>query len=228
MKRSCTTNPERRCADERDPVRVAVALVVGLALLAMALGVTLSGSPVAVLRTNRTPAFQIVAQTYKSAKACQAGEVVPAGTSAIRLSLESVAGPEVSVSALSGTHLLTSGVAGSGWTGAAVTVPVKPVARTTSHVQICFKLGKSKELVVIDGAPAGRAMAATDEGQLLGGRVRIEDLRASHSSWWSLASTVARRMGLGHAPSGTWTVLLLLALMGAAVATASWLTLKEL
>jgi cytochrome b len=34
-------------------------------------------------------------------------------------------------------------------------------------------------------------------------------------------------MGLGHAPSGAWVVLALLALMGAVIATSSWLVMKE-
>jgi hypothetical protein len=43
-----------------------------------------------------------------------------------------------------------------------------------------------------------------------------------------MAETVARHVGLGRAPSGTWVVLLLLIAMGAVLATASWLLLREL
>jgi hypothetical protein len=35
-------------------------------------------------------------------------------------------------------------------------------------------------------------------------------------------------MGLGHAPAGTWIVLLLAAVMAAVLAGASWLTVREL
>jgi hypothetical protein len=66
------------------------------------------------------------------------------------------------------------------------------------------------------------------EGEPLPGRIKIEYLRADHSSWWSAAQAVARRMGLGRAPTGTWIALLLTGLMGVVVVTASWLTLKEL
>ncbi len=55
--------------------------------------------------------------------------------------------------------------------------------------------------------------------------LRIEYLRPGPGSWWSLASAVARRMGLGRAPSGTWVALLPLALMSVAVALAAWLVL---
>jgi len=208
---------------------VGLTLAAGLALLAVAVGVVMSSSPVAVIGANSTLANGSLAQTYSAAGACQPGEDLPAGTSAIRLTLESDIGPRVGVRALSGTHVLTSGAVGSGWTGGSVTVPVRPVARTSSHVRICFEVGPTKELVAFIGAPTSPAVAATDsEGKALPGRIKIEYLRADRSSWWSVAPTVARRMGLGRAPAGTWIVLLLVALMGTAIAGASWLTLREL
>jgi hypothetical protein len=212
-----------------DRARVGLTLAVALALIAAALGVTLSGSPLVVAGESSTRARESLAETYGAAGACQAGEVLPAGTSAIRLTLSSVTGPRVKVSALSGARVLTSGAVGSGWTSGAVTVPVGPVARTASNVRICFSLGPTVEQVAIMGSPTSPAVAARgSEGAPLPGRIRIEYLRAGHSSWWSLASSVARRMGLGRAPAGTWIVLPLLALMGAVVLTASWLILREL
>src|SRR6202043_813748 len=65
--------------------------------------------------------------------------------------------------------------------------------------------------------------------QTTGGRApmfRVEYLRPGHSSWWSLASSVARRMGLGHAAAGTWIVFLLIALMITVVTLASRLILS--
>jgi 4-amino-4-deoxy-L-arabinose transferase-like glycosyltransferase len=206
-----------------------VALVAGLVLLVLAIGVTLSGSPMVVVHTNSITDGPSIAEAATDAGACQGGEVLPGGVSMIRLTLRSITGPRVSLTALSGTHVLTSGVVGSGWIGGSVAIPVKPVARTTSPVQICFRLGPTKEVVGIMGAPTSPAVAARSrEGKALPGRIRIEYLRADERSWWSVALVVARRIGLGRAASGSWIVLLLIALMAMVVAGASWLALKEL
>jgi hypothetical protein len=206
-----------------------VALAVGLLLMALAIVVTLSRSPLVLAGTNWVPDKGKLAETYSSAQACQTGEVLPVGTSAIRLTLESGVGPHLRVVVLSGAHVLTGGAVGSGWIGSAVTVPVKPVSRATANVRICFTFGRTGERVALVGSPTSPATAMRDnEGHALPGRITIEYLRPGHSSWWSLAHTVAIRMGFGRAPSGGWVVLPIIALMGAVVAVSSWLVLREL
>jgi hypothetical protein len=209
--------------------RTGIIFVAGLVLVAIAIAVTLSGSPVVVIHRNSNVAVGTFAETQSNAAACQDNEVLPGGTSMIRLSLTSDAGPNTSVSVLQDGHLLTSGSVGSGWTGGSVAVPVKAVDRTSEHVRVCFQLGPTTETVGIIGEHTGAAVAAFGkEGTTLAGRFRIEYLRRGSSSWWSEALMVARRMGLGRAPSGTWIVLPLLAVMCAVVAGASWLAVKEL
>jgi hypothetical protein len=191
--------------------------------------VTLSRSALVVVRANPTLANGVIATTYSAAEACQGGETLPAGTSAIRLTLTSDIGPRVGLRVLSGAYVTTAGAVGDGWTGGSVTVPVRPLAHTLASVRICFKLGPGAERVGIVGVPTSPRVAAKgSEGEALPGRFKIEYMRAGSSSWWSIAKTVARHIGLGHAPSGTWIALFLLALMGAVVATASWLTVREL
>jgi hypothetical protein len=209
--------------------RTGLTLVAGLALTAIALGVTLSGSPIEVLRKSSTRLPLELAETNSATGACQDGEELPAGTSAMRLGLKSTTGPRVSLTALSGARILTSGATGSGWSGASITVPVKAVARASPHARICFRLGPTVEGVGILGARTGSAVAArSPRGQILPGRFKIEYLREAPGSWWSEAPAVARRLGLGRAPSGAWIALLLIALMGAVVAGAAWLTLEQL
>ncbi len=210
-------------------MRVTLALGVGLALTAVAVAVTLSGSPTTLAGTNSVPFMGEVANTNGDASACQAGETLPAGTSAIRLSLEAVIAPSVSVQAVSGERVVARGVRGSGWTGGTVTVPVRPVVgRAVHNVTICFKLGPTREIVTIEGQLTKPAVAARGEGAALPGRMRIEYVRAGHSSWWSLALPTARRLGLGRAWAGSWVALLLATLMGAVVALCSWVLLREL
>ncbi len=208
--------------------RTAVALVTGLLVLALALVVALSGSPLVLARTNGVLEKEKLAETYSAARACQSGEILPAGISAIRLALESGVGPRLSVKVLSGTHTLTAGAVGSGWISSTVTVPVRPVSRAAANVRVCFVLGRTGERVALMGSPTSPTVAARDnEGRPLPGRITIEYLRPGNDSWWSLVHAVARRMGLGRAPSGGWIVLPLLAFMGTVVAISSWLVLRE-
>ncbi len=215
--------------DKSDAMRIGPALAVGLTLMAIAIGVTLTRSPPTVAWSDSTPLNGAIAQTKTSARACQGDETLPPGASAVRLSLFAVYGPRLSVAVLSGGRVLTSGVRDAGWTGEVVTVPVRPVRHGASHVKLCFALGRTDELVAIAGAPASPALAmTTGDGHRLPGRMRIEFVRPGRRSWWSLASSVARRMGLGHTAAGTWVVLLLAAVMAAVLAGASWLTVREL
>ncbi len=209
--------------------RTTGALVAGLALLSIALVITLSGSPLVVTHVNATPASEPILEAGSGSSACQAGEVLPADITAIRLTLVAAVGPRVSLSALTGTRVLASGVTASGWTSGAVTVPVKALSHAVAPVRICFKLGPSAETVQLGGSRTSAATAAHNlSGVPLPGRFTVEYMRPGSSSWWSLAKTAARRMGLGRAPSGTWVALLVLLLMGTALATASWLIVKEL
>lgn len=211
-------------------MRVRIALAAGLALLAAAIAAVLSGSPVVRIGDNAVSAQSLLAVTASSgANACQSQEVLPAGTSAIRLGLLSTGGPQVYVRALAGARSFTTGVVGSGWGGASVTVPIRTVSHTTPNARICFELGPSKERVSLRGSrTAPRVAARGGDGSVLPGRLRIEYLRTGSSSWWSLARTVARRMGLGHAPSGGWIALLVALMMGAGLTVACWLAIKEL
>jgi hypothetical protein len=220
--------------EERDidgaPVRrrVAVALGVGLALVALAVVLALSGSPVMVLHANSTLAKGSIAETTSGATACQAGELLPAGTTAIRLALTAEIGPRVRVKALSGARVLTSGRVGNGWTGGSVTVPVTPLARPVSNARICFTLDPSKETVRLVGSTTPPSIAAKGgEGAALPGRIKIEYLSASSRSWWSMAPAIATRIGLDHAPSGAWLVWLLAVMAAGLAAAASWLVLRE-
>jgi hypothetical protein len=181
--------------------RTTVALVAGLLILALALVIVLSGSPLVLARTNGVLEKGKLAETYSTAQACQSGEVLPAGTSAIRLALESGAGPRLSVAVLSGARTLTRGAIGSGWISSAVTVPVRPVSSAASNVRICLAFGRTGERVAPIGSPTSSSAAARDgEGHVLPGRIAIEYLRPGSDSWWSLAHAVARLLeDLGEA-----------------------------
>jgi hypothetical protein len=201
---------------------VRIALAAGLLATAAAVGVVLSGSPVAVAGTDGVPAGQSAAHFYTAQTSCQAAGTLPAGTTAIRVSLSANIGPQVSLEALSGSTLVTDGERDAGWgVDETVTVPVRRVPRTIRDARICLTTGPVVEPLQVNGA---RVRAPGGAVVLL----RFEYLRARSASWLSLIPSVARHMGLDHAPAGTWVAYMLVGVMLAVTAIASSLVLREL
>ncbi|HLM85439.1 MAG TPA: hypothetical protein VK272_04535 [Solirubrobacteraceae bacterium] len=212
----------------RGSTRVKVALVVGLALWGVAGGLTLLQSPIGVLRSN-TRASAFIDQASHTLSACQAGEALPAETSAVRLRVETLLGPRVAVGLFARGRAIARGERGPGWTGGAVTVPVSRLASARTGVTLCFSVFlNGHETAVLNGERTPPAFAARTGGEPLPGRLRVEYLRPSGSSWWSLLPDVARRMGLGRAWAGIWSALLAAVSMCGVVLVCSRLILGEL
>jgi hypothetical protein len=209
-------------------VRIGLALAAGLLLIALATAVALAHAPLVRVRQSSAQTHTMLARTTIPNGACQAQEVLPQGTSAIRLGLVTVLGPEVAVRVFSGSRLLARGVHGPGWEGASVTVPVRPLARTFAPVRVCFGLSLLNGPVSILGWHTGHAEAAIAEGKPLPGRMHIEYLQPARETWWSMASATARRLGLGRPASGSWNALLVMALAVVLIALSSWLLKREL
>jgi hypothetical protein len=210
-------------------VRTSIVLVTGLTLIAAILAVTLARSPPILAGTNRVPAERPVGIAEEAIGACQAGETLPAGTSAIRLSLIAIIGARVSVKVLSGPKLLTQGATAAGWTGSEVAVAVAPLARSVSPVTVCFNLTGVNGEEQVRGRDTPAAVAAVSRsGQRLNGRFRVEYVRAGHTSWLSLLASIARHMSWGRGWSGIWIVFFILALALAVVTLTSWAIVREL
>jgi hypothetical protein len=172
---------------------------------------------------------------------CQPGEILPAKISAIRLSIWAFYGAPIHVTAYKGPTLLTQGSHNANWTGDSVTVPVKPLAHTSTGVRLCFEINPNQQPLQLLGPPTPQAQAArsltasaspahpSPAGErALPGRVVVEYLAPGRVSWFSQVLTLARHLGLGRAYSGTWIVLLVAALMAAVAVLAVRLTLREL
>ena len=209
--------------------RVTIALAAGLALLLLAIGVTLARSPMVVARSNGTPLKEErIATTFHGATYCQGEELLPAGTTAIRLSLAAFTGPRVSVSVNARGRAITGGMRGSGWTGRVVTIPLKALARAVPAATVCASFQLHNEHITVFGKTTPRTSAAYDGPHALAGRMWIEYLRPGSRSWASLAPSTARRLGLGRVAAGTWNALLVVELLAAIVALASMLVVREL
>jgi len=208
-------------------VRIALALAATLTALAIAL--TLQGAPLSVAGTNGIPDAGEVATTKRDTHACQGSETVPAGTTAVRLTLAAEIGPRTTLTASSAGRTITHGLRGQGWTGATVTVPVQRVSHTVRNAKICFALARPLEVIELFGKHTLGAQALVGpHGERLPGRLGVEYLRPGRASWLSLLSAVARRMGLGHAWGGSWIALALASAMAGAAALMAWLAVREL
>jgi hypothetical protein len=186
---------------------VRVALALGLALLALAGALVIAKAPARVVATNSIKPRVNLSHLRQGEKACQGGEALPKGTSAVRLDVVSVVGPSVTVSASEGGRVLSEGTRGSGWTGAAVTVPVAPLAHAARDATLCLSIGPTREVLTMIGGLSPTAGIVLNGDVQTRGRVGVEYLAPGKRSWWSLALSVARHMGLGRAPSGTWVAL---------------------
>ncbi len=193
-----------------------------MALTGVAVAVVMSQAPAVLARTNAVPIVSPIAEVSSAYEACQSGEVLPAGTSAIRLSLEAMYGPSVRVRVLRSGKTITSGRQSSGWSRQSVTVPVRPLPSTVAGVSVCFALAPRDELVYVKGSTAPGAA-----GSQAGGQIRIEYLRPGDRSWWALAPAVVRRMSFGRATSGVWIVFAVLAAMAALTGIMSLLVLRD-
>jgi hypothetical protein len=201
---------------------VRTALAAGLAVIVVALALTLSQSPPVVAGTNGIPANLAVTFIHGAQTGCQSGGRLPEGTTAIRVSLSANIGPKVTVKVLAGQTLITHGERDAGWgVDETVTVPVKRVDRTVFDSRVCVSTGASIEPIQVNGV---RLRSAGGETLLL----RFEYLRPATRSWLSLIPSVAHRFGTGHAPKGAWVAYLVAAIMLAVAALASRVALREL
>ncbi len=204
-------------------MRVRVALVVGLALIAFAAVSVLSGSPLVVAGGNSVEPRTSVARARPNAEYCQGGETLPGGTSAIRVWVITNVSPQMQVSVFSGSRVVTRGEQPPGRLASTIAVPVSRVPRTLADVEVCFKVGPVAERMLFIGwrTPHWRPGETPV-------KIRVEYLRSGPRSWWSLAPSVARHIGRGRAPSGTWAWLIPIVLMAFAGLLAVWLVARQL
>ncbi|HEY3827604.1 MAG TPA: DUF2142 domain-containing protein [Solirubrobacteraceae bacterium] len=199
-----------------------MALVSGLVLIAAAIALTLSRSPLVLAGTNSVEPTTVTASTAGPASACQHGEAIPQGTTAVRLWLEGNVKSRTHVAVLTGGRTVASGTREGGELGKVTTIAVGRIARKLRDAQLCFSFDRAVQAIAVLGEPARRgAPGAT-------ARMRVEYLRPGPSSWWSLIGVVAQRIGIGRAPEGSLVALLPLILMALAVLLVAWTIIRQL
>ncbi len=208
-------------------MRIPIVLAVGLALTFVAVAVAASRSPLKLLSASSTTIEGGLGGLASGASFCQPGETLPAGTSAIRFPLSSAYGPAMSVEVRAAGALVTKGSRGGEWVGPTA-IAVGTVKRTVTDATVCLKVGTVTEGTSLSGGKAGKGHRASLNGRPTGAATRIEYLRPGPKSWASLASSIAKRMGLGNASGGEWIVFLLIALMLAVIGIASGALISDL
>jgi hypothetical protein len=188
----------------------------------VAIAVRVSRPPLTAFATNSVKAEGTIANTQGNTTFCQGDETLPAGASAMRLSVSVNVGPKVTVTVLSGSQVVAEGVQASGWTGEQVTVPIAPVPTAVTGANVCIAIGPAVESIGLTGVKAPHPTAEAP------GKARVEYLRPSNRTWLSMAGAVARRLGLGRSPSGTWIAFVPILLMLAALVLTVRLVLREL
>jgi hypothetical protein len=203
-------------------------LVTGMLPVIVAVGLILTQSPLVFVSSNSVPpAFDM--SVGGGTEVCQSHEDIPQDVVAVRLASLMAIGPTVNVRVLQNGLIAADGSRSAGWRGRDVTVPVSRLPHPLLDSTVCFAFGPTSENVGLVGSQTPSTVAAAVVGAFpLAGRARIEYLRRDTASWWSLLLPVARRMGLGHAASGTWVVLLVTLLMLAVAGVASFLVISRL
>ena len=225
-----------------------ITFVLGFALIAAVAAATLAKAPPRLVRVG-APGVRGVNASGASVlnlitgyhTLCQQHEIVPAGVSDIRVGIWAFYGSRLRVAAYEGSRLLTAGTRNASWTATSATMPVKPLSHQASDATVCLAVGPTSEPMLLlgghtsrsqgaalttGGIPAGGVVKAAS--QPLEGRESLEYLAPGRRSWWSQVLSVARRLGLGRAYSGTWIALLIAALMAAVAVLAVRLALQEL
>jgi hypothetical protein len=200
---------------------------VGLSLmLALAVGaLVLTRSPPRVVGAAAEETEEL-GSTVTSATACEPSKV-PAGISAVRLTLATLFGPGVDVKIYSGSRLVTEGKRAPGWAGGAVTIPVKPVDRAYTKARLCFAILRNSEPLALIGSSSTIQTAAVSPSGRLKGRFGIEYLALGHD-WWSQIDSVVNHMGFGHFVGGIWVVILLACCMTAVVVLVVGAAMREI
>lgn len=189
----------------------------GLVGIAAALAVTLSQRRTHLSSTNSVrPAIYLV-RLAGGDTLCQAGELVAGGTGAVRVF---VGGYGKRVGPLRLTVFATgrrsvAGAAVRGYHEGNLAIRVLPPRAAIPRATVCIR-NAGREPIALAGRE-GIAPVARVGSRSTPGRIEIEYLQRRPKSWWSLARTIAHRVGVARAAFiGGWSLWVAAILLGLA------------
>jgi hypothetical protein len=176
-------------------------MAVGLAAIAVILAVVLLQKDQRRSGSDLTPNGAFIAPLLAGQETCQEGELLPADTSAIRVTIGTYGkpGPPVHVT-FTGPHghLLSSGGLPAGWREGVVRIPIAHVSNATDGARVCLR-NSGPGAITLAGAlpdPGYRMQVASTT---IEGRLRYDYLRPGSESWLELLPTIVHRSTLGKA-----------------------------
>jgi hypothetical protein len=172
--------------------------------------------------TNMTSDLGYVLHLAPRQTLCEPGEIIPAGTGALRLrgKPQGGRGPALSSTVTGPAGQVTNGSRGGGWQPGLVSIPLRRVVQDTVTATVCLTdigpVGASFGGSVPDGS-----FIVDIDGHPLAGRLRIDYMRPGRESWLSLLPELQRRVAIGKGDLVRhWAFYGFLVLMLAAVALA--------
>jgi hypothetical protein len=195
-------------------VRIKFVLGAGLVAVAAVVAVLLLGEGQRRAGSNYVPEHGPVTELRAGDTHCETGVIVPGDAAALRLAIGTYGNPtpELRVRATApGEGTVTSGRLPAGRREGRVVIPMSKVADTVTGAEVCVRAGSGRNVLY------GR-----------GDSIRLSWLREGSESRLSMLAVVAHRLGLAKLnPLGSWLMVLLVGMLGAAWFIALRLVLRE-
>jgi hypothetical protein len=196
---------------------------VGLTAVAVILALVLLHGDQRRSGSDLTPNGAFVAALRAGQHACQDGELLPADTAAVRLTIGTygLPGPPVQIT-FTGPHgeSLTQGGLAAGWRQGVVDIPVRHVSNASAGVRVCLRNSGPQSIALAGDLPdPGYRMEVG--GSSVEGRLRYDYMRPGRESWLALLPTIVYRSTLGKADlvrHWAWAAALVLMLFAVALA----------
>jgi hypothetical protein len=180
---------------------LAVTLAGALAVVIAVLVLALSDRDVHLAGTNNVFNRFPVAELAPGDQLCEQYETVPADAAAVRFSVApgaDVQGGPLAVRVLHEGRAVSRGERAGGWEGESVDVPIAAVPRTLTEAQVCVTNRGEAALTLRGYGIEPARLGFRLRGEQVDQQIRLSYLRAEPESWWSMASVVAHRFGIGR------------------------------
>ena len=196
---------------------------VGLAAVVVIFALVLAHSGQRRSGSDLTPNGAFVAALGAGQQTCQGGELLPADTAAVQITIGTYGAPGPGLRlTFTGPHgeALASGGLPAGWRQGAVRIPVTHVSSATEGVRVCLaNVGPQRIAIAGDLPDPGNQMDVAHTS--VEGRLRYDYMRPGRESWFELLPTLVYRSTLAKSDlvrHWAWAAALLLMLFAVGLA----------
>jgi hypothetical protein len=207
----------------------------GLVALLCVLAVILSDRRPQIASTDRVPNGQFATVIDRDQRLCQQGEIVPAGTAALRMTIGDYDKPSPPLriditkpasSPGSRSQTISTALIAGGWRQGAVELAIAPVRREVADATVCLENLGANPIAIggLSDAGGDYGLYDVEDGTSDPVEVRIDFMLKGRPSWFAMLATIANRMTLakgGYAGAIGWAgpLLAMLAIVALLVRT---------